>query len=76
MDEDYKADLEAEIKRADVVVMIYSVESVDSILNIYNSWLPKVRGLLGERSKVRHYCVSCLLTFITGCAGTLSGQQS
>lgn len=52
MDEEHKADLEAEVKRADVIVMIYSVDSLDSISHIYTDWLPRVRQLLGDRSKV------------------------
>lgn len=52
VDEDHKQDFEDEIKRADVLVMIYSVESVDSIAHIYDTWLPKAQKLLGDRSKV------------------------
>jgi hypothetical protein len=52
VDEEHQKDLEAEIKRADVLVMIYSVESVESIAHIYDTWLPKAQKLLGDRAKV------------------------
>lgn len=51
VDDEHKEEMETEIKKADVLVMIYSVDSVDSIANIYNRWLPLARELLGDRAK-------------------------
>ena len=66
VDEEHQKDLEVEIKRADVLVMIYSVESVDSIAHIHDIWLPKAQRLLGDRSKVALiFLFSSLYTFLS-----------